>query len=145
MRAALSGAIAARNDTLSRLRAVAESFLSLYAVPVRTMAEVELALSEAAANICEHAYRGRDGGPIWYAFRVEDRSLTIELQDRGVPFRNRKPVADPDWAKLIEAEADGGFGRFAMQKTMDQLRYSRRAGRNVLVMTKRLRHAGGSS
>ncbi len=137
-RVRLSGALKTGDQALASLRGLLTTLLAGWNLPVRTLAEVELATSEAAANICEHAYRNRAGRPIRYGFQLLPRRLVVELQDSGAAFHDRKPVRRPDWDKLIEAEADGGFGRNAMKKAMDGVTDRRVAGKNVIRMVKRL-------
>lgn len=138
LRAHVAGAIPARRDSLTRFRQLIDAALCGFPLAARTLAEVELAVSEAAANIWEHAYENTPGGPIWFEFLVLQDTLSITLQDAGRPFVARKPVRRPNWAQLIEHEADGGFGRYAMQRTMDRVAYARKSGRNVVTMQKRL-------
>lgn len=96
------------------------------------VAELHLALTEAAANVFDHAYGGGNG-----TLRVEafwDASeLRFRLLDRGKPF-------DPAAAKppRFDGTVDGGFGVYIIREIMDVFDYTRGdGGSNVLELVKR--------
>jgi anti-sigma regulatory factor (Ser/Thr protein kinase) len=96
-----------------------------------------LALEECGSNIVNHALQ-RDARQ---KFRViiehTGIAVTIELRDRGPEF-------DPTQARLVEPAAGegdrppGGWGIELVRRYMDEIRYRREAGENILRLTKRL-------
>jgi serine/threonine-protein kinase RsbW len=85
----------------------------------------------------------RFGGPITpvHDIRVEitadkDR-LTAQVEDDGVYFDPLRR-AGPDITLPIEKRSVGGLRLFFVRKVMDELSYSREAGRNRLTMAKRV-------
>jgi anti-sigma regulatory factor (Ser/Thr protein kinase) len=97
------------------------------------VAELHLALTEAAANVFDHAYGGRSG-----TLRIEalwdDKDLRFRLLDRGQPF-------DPATAKppRFDGSVDGGFGVYIIREIMDVFDYTRGdGGCNVLELVKRI-------
>lgn len=97
------------------------------------VAELHLALTEAAANVFDHAYKGGPG-----TLRIEalwgDGDLRFRLIDRGIPF-------DPATAKppRFDGSTDGGFGVYIIREIMDVFDYTRGdGGSNVLDLVKRM-------
>jgi serine/threonine-protein kinase RsbW len=96
-----------------------------------------LAMEECGSNIVNHALR-RDARQ---TFRVTiehtGAAVTLELRDRGPEF-------DPTRAPAIKRDAadddrpPGGWGIQLVRRFMDEIRYRREAGENVLLLTKRL-------
>ena len=109
-------------------------------VPEKQLFWLALALEESASNIVNHAYQ-RDARQ---TFRVTlehtGSAMVIELRDRG-------PAFDPTQAPLPEKEADdddrppGGWGIQLVRRYMDEIRFAREAGENVLYLTKQLAQA----
>jgi anti-sigma regulatory factor (Ser/Thr protein kinase) len=101
-----------------------------------------LALEECGSNIVNHAL-GRDARQKFQVV-IEHTAgaVTIELRDRGPEF-------DPTQAGLAEPAAGendhqhGGWGIQLVRRYMDEIRYRRENGENVLRLTKRLVPANG--
>lgn len=103
------------------------------------VAELHLALTEAASNVFEHAYGGGTG-----TLRIEalwsPAELRFRLLDRGRPF-------DPARAKppRFDGSVDGGFGVYIIRQIMDLFDYTRGEGdANVLELVKRLPRKDGA-
>jgi sigma-B regulation protein RsbU (phosphoserine phosphatase) len=97
------------------------------------VAELHLALTEAAANVFDHAYRGGPG-----TLRIEafwsPADLRFRLIDRGSAF-------DPATAKppRFDGSSDGGFGVYIIREIMDVFDYTRGdGGSNILDLVKRI-------
>lgn len=88
--------VPARPNQLAWLRAELRAWLRHLDTGARLSLEAELALllavSEAASNAIEHAYRGREPGIVELAVMVEDDAVRAEVVDHG---RWRPPPADP--------------------------------------------------
>ncbi|MFI5401577.1 MAG: SpoIIE family protein phosphatase [Planctomycetota bacterium] len=103
------------------------------------VAELHLALTEAASNVFDHAYGGGAG-----ILRIEAHwspsELRFRLLDRGRPF-------DPARAKppRFDGSVDGGFGVYIIRQIMDLFDYTRGEGEpNVLELVKRLPRKDGA-
>jgi len=95
---------------------------------------LELAFNEAFANIHDHAYRGREPGPLTVVLRVDAKHLEIRLEDRGSPF-NPDKVRPPNFDKPGER----GLGVWLIGQFLDEVTYnSAPDGRNTLILIKRL-------
>jgi len=103
------------------------------------VAELHLALTEAASNVFEHAYGGGPG-----TLRIEAHwgpsELRFRLLDKGTPF-------DPVHARppRFDGTTDGGFGVYIIRQIMDLFDYTRGEGEaNVLELVKRLPRKDGA-
>lgn len=106
--------------------------------PRRAKTQIDIALDELFSNICHYAYlSGRGDATIRVEKAPDQNAVNITLEDRGVPFN---PLAhdDPDISLGIHDREIGGLGIFMVKKTMDDIRYEYRDGRNMLTVVKRL-------
>lgn len=78
--------------------------------------EIELALTEALANVIKHAYGGDDSQPIELALEVDDDRVTIEIVDSGAHF-DAASYVPPDF----DAPSDGGYGVHLIDELMDEV------------------------
>ena len=117
-------------DVLSFL----DEALSKHDASMKASMALDLAVEEAFVNIAYYAYeKGR--GKAWVCLRFEKEDVIITLKDQGVAF---DPLAkeDPD----IKAEANdrqiGGLGILMIKKSVDECRYQRKDGYNILTLRK---------
>jgi len=111
-------------------------------VAEKTLFGLALALEECGSNIVNHALQ-RDARQ---TFRVTlehtGNAMVIELRDRG-------PMFDPTQSPVGEPAADdddrppGGWGIQLVRRYVDEVRYTRADGENVLRLTRRLETAAG--
>lgn len=91
------------------------------------------AFVEAFNNAVIHAYEHETSpGAVEVEFEVGPTSLSVRIIDHGKAFVPEE-VPEPDLAALPE----GGLGLFIIRSFMDQVKYTRDNGRNVLTMVKR--------
>jgi sigma-B regulation protein RsbU (phosphoserine phosphatase) len=105
-------------------------------LPEKTIHGLALALEESASNIVNHALQRDVHKTFHLAMERADDNFLIELRDGGPEFdptvvTPRKPQADND-------DPPGGWGIPLVRRHMDEIRYERCAGENVLRLTKRL-------
>jgi sigma-B regulation protein RsbU (phosphoserine phosphatase) len=103
-----------------------------------SVAALELAVDEAASNIMEHAYHGREDQPIHVDAKAFPGRVEIQLHHFGDAF-------DPSTATppLFDGSRDSGFGVHIISKNVDEVRYSRdERGRNCIALVK-TRKTGG--
>jgi anti-sigma regulatory factor (Ser/Thr protein kinase) len=96
------------------------------------LADVQLAVVEACANIIEHAYGGRFDQPIALEAAANDGELTLTIRDTGDPF-------DVHAYQALESDdsCGGGYGIYLMRQTMDTISFDRSVtGETVLTMVK---------
>lgn len=108
--------------------------------------DLRLGLTEALNNVIEHAYGRRSGFNVVIDLTRGRKSFVIRLRDTGRPMPKaiRSRVAEracsgpaPDIAEGdVEALAEGGWGLFMLQETMDRIAVERSAGENILTLEK---------
>lgn len=106
--------------------------------PVRTMLQINVAIDELFGNIAHYAYNP-EVGPATVRVEVVEEPLAVEITfiDNGKPF-DPLAKADPDVTKSAEERDIGGLGIFMVKKTMDDIRYEYKDGKNILVIKKNL-------
>ncbi len=96
------------------------------------ISDMELALTEALANVIEHAYCGRGDAEIVVGAEVDEASYRVSVRDWGrlaeaAEFAIRD-LADP---------GEGGYGLFLMGELMDDVtREPQPDGGTLLTLTK---------
>lgn len=78
--------------------------------------EIQLALTEALANVIKHAYAGDESQRIELALRADDDRVEIEIADSGAPF-DAASYIPPD----LEAASTGGYGVHLIDELMDEV------------------------
>jgi len=113
-----------------------EKFALENGVPEKAVFGLTLALEECGANIVNHALKGDAQQTFQVVIEMEGEVLVIELHDRGPEF---DPTAAAE--REMQAEDDdlpGGWGIQLVRRYVDEVRYKRVAGENVLRLTKRI-------
>ena len=101
------------------------------------IAEVVLAVDEAAANIILHGYQGQTGF-IKVAVERQADSLVVHLYDLAPPF-DPTQVPTPDLTLPLEERPVGKMGVFLINQFMDDVIYSTSPqGGNHLILVKGL-------
>ena len=113
---------------------VSETATAMGVHPKRVM-HLELAVEEAAVNICSYAYE-IPPGEVTIRISRETEVVRIELVDVGVPF---DPLAAdaPDIKSELENREVGGLGIFLIRRVLDEVHYSRSGDRNILSLAVR--------
>jgi serine phosphatase RsbU (regulator of sigma subunit)/anti-sigma regulatory factor (Ser/Thr protein kinase) len=85
--------------------------------------QLVLAVNEVASNVMRHAYKGNPGQRIRISAWVEEQRFFLELAHTGEPF-------DPNIRRqpAFDGSRDGGFGVFIIEKSVDEIIYSRNDG-----------------
>jgi anti-sigma B factor antagonist len=96
------------------------------------IAELELALQEAAANVVLHAYQKEPGRPIFAEVEIDGDRLALTLTHQGRDF-DPAVVPPPDF----DGSRTGGFGVHLIREIMDEVYYLHAATRRGIRMVKR--------
>lgn len=114
-----------------------QEFAQETGVPAKMIFGLALALEECASNVVNHAYQRDAQQTFWLTLERPGDRFVIELRDRGPAFDPlQSPAPDLD-ADPDEREA-GGLGIHLVRHYIDDLRYAREGGENVLRLTKLL-------
>jgi serine/threonine-protein kinase RsbW len=122
------------NDMAS-LRQQWEQAMTKAGCEPEAVAEMILALNEAAVNCVRHGYRGQPG---WLHIEIwrNDRSLVVKQVDAAPPF-DPTTVPTPDVTLPLALRPLGGMGVHMMRSLTDELHYELTAdGHNQLTFIK---------
>jgi serine/threonine-protein kinase RsbW len=114
-----------------------EQFCRGQHVPQKAIQGLMLAVEEMASNIVNHAYQRDARQTFRLTLQHHGDRFVVELRDHGPAFDPLRAAA-PD----LEADADerdlGGLGIHLVRHYIQDLRYAREDGQNVVRMTKPL-------
>jgi sigma-B regulation protein RsbU (phosphoserine phosphatase) len=126
------------SSALSQLvlvREFAERFCRTLPPPALTedsIAQLQLAVTEAASNILRHAYRGHAGQLIWIEADAFADRVVLRLYHTGESF-DPKQVPPP----AFDGSREGGFGVYIIAQSVDEVSYFRdERERNCICLIK---------
>ncbi len=120
---------------LDQVRSEVERFLECSAIGGREAYQIQLALDELITNVILYAYENQGGHFIDLSLVHCPGFVEAVLQDDGKPF-NPLLVPEPDVCAPVDSRKPGGLGIHFVKKTMDELAYKRKDGKNILHMRK---------
>ena len=113
-----------------------QEFARTQGVSEKTTFGLALALEECGSNIVNHALQRDARRKFQVVIENSGGSFVIELRDHGPEF---DPTAAPDRnSEETDDDLPGGWGIQLVRRYVDEIRYQRDAGENVLRLTKRL-------
>ena len=112
-------------------------------VETRRVAHLRIAVEEIALNICDHAYRS-GLGVLGVIVQGDRDRFVAELFDEGPAF-DPEDAPIPELDASVERRAVGGLGVFLVQRLMDEFRYRREGGRNVVTLVVSSAGSAGAS
>ena len=132
-----------RNEALAR--SLASAFIAQLDPTVAELADVKCAVSEAVTNCTVHAYRDTVGTVYMTMRAYSDRSVRIEIRDRGCGIEDIEKAMQP----LYTTDTDGersGMGFTVMENFTDGVRVVSRPGKGTKVsLTKKLSPLGSDT
>lgn len=123
-------------EALTEVQAFVEQELEAHDCPMRSLMQISVAVEEIFINIASYAYAPETGdAEISCEVLEEPRRAELEFTDSGRPF---DPLAQPEADVALPAEEReiGGLGILLVKKSMDEVTYRYRDGRNVLRLVK---------
>ena len=106
--------------------------------PIKAQMQIDIAIDELFGNIAHYAYHPEVGSA---AVRVEvtekPLAVVITFIDNGTPY---DPLAarEPDTTLSAEEREIGGLGIYMVKKSMDDISYEYREGKNILKIKKNI-------
>lgn len=106
-------------------------------VPAALSGRLQVVLDEVLSNVLGHALAGVPEGEreIFVCFRRRPKSLELEVTDDGPAFDPTGAAAKRVAARTA-ARGYGGFGLLFVRELMDEMVFTRRGGRNRLILRK---------
>ena len=96
-----------------------------------------LAIEEFVTNCIKYGYQDDREHVIEIRLQLSESELTLTVVDDGRPF-NPLDAPAPDTTATLECRQPGGLGIALVRAMMDEVRYERRDGHNVLTLVARL-------
>ena len=99
---------------------------------------LNLVLEEAVVNIINYAYPKEEHQSIYLSARMHEGSIVLVLTDTGKEF---DPTAAPEADVTLSADDRqiGGLGIFLIRQIMNEVKYERIEGKNVLTLEKKVK------
>ena len=130
--------IEAERKNLSQVQAFVDEQLEEAGCPMLTQTAIDIAVEELFVNIASYAYRPEIGIAVIQVSVFEDPlSVEITFIDNGKQY---DPLAkdDPDTTLSVKERKKGGLGIFMVKKSMDNVKYEYKDGKNILTIKKHL-------
>ena len=109
--------IPAKAEYVSLCRLALSGLARLRPIEEELVADLKLAITEAASNSVRHAYAG-GGGTVEVLYEVLPDRLVVEVSDNGEGFEPPTDEAEPD------ALSEGGLGIAIIRAVADELEIS---------------------
>jgi serine/threonine-protein kinase RsbW len=114
--------IPARAEYITLCRLALTGIARLRELSDELLADLKLALTEAASNSVRHAYGDKDAGVVDISYQLFSDRLVIEVRDEGVGF-------DPSEAEGNAAElSEGGLGIAIIRAIADEVEFGAQPG-----------------
>jgi anti-sigma regulatory factor (Ser/Thr protein kinase) len=128
-----------RNDLteIERLAKTVAEFGKRNNLSGEVMYDVRLALEEVVSNIIRYGFEDDYGHQISIQIHLQGEILTLQIKDDGKPF-NPLEVKSTNLEKPFDEREEGGMGVYIVRRLMDELKYKRAEGNNVLLLRKNL-------
>ena len=122
---------------ISRLGDFIEDIGNEFSLAPDVIFNLNLVLEEAVVNIINYAYPKEEHEFIYLSAKMHDGSIVIVLTDTGKEF---DPTMAPEADETLSADDRqiGGLGIFLIRQIMNEVRYERIDGKNVLTLEKKL-------
>lgn len=106
--------------------------------PMKAQMEIDIAIDEIFSNIANYAYNPEIGkATIRFEVEKDPLSVVVTFMDKGAKY-DPLEKADPDIKASIEERTEGGLGIFMVKKSMDNVEYEYKDGKNILKIKKNI-------
>ena len=130
--------VEATDENLPVVQAFIEQHLEENDCPMKARMQIDIAIDELFGNISNYAYKP-DVGPATVRVEVDNdpAAVIITFIDGGRQF-DPLSADDPDTTLPASERRIGGLGLFLVRKTMDEITYEYREGKNILRIRKNI-------
>lgn len=130
--------IAATVENIGTVTEFVNEQLEALDCPMRAQMQINIAIDELFGNIAHYAYNP-DVGDATVRVEVTEEPLAVVITfiDGGVPYDPLK-AADPDITLSADQRQIGGLGIYMVKKSMDEITYEYKDGKNILSIKKKL-------
>lgn len=125
-------------DELDHILAFVDEELEAHNCPMKAQMQVDIAVEELFVNIAHYAYNPEIGeATVRLGVGGDPLQVTIQFLDGGKPY-NPLSKDDPNVSLTAEERDVGGLGIFMVKKSMDDIVYDYKDGKNILTIKKKL-------
>ncbi len=126
----------ASDEDFPAVNSYVEEWLDEHGCPMKTAMQLTIALEEIFINIAHYAYP-HPPGQMDLGLECDNGTVKMRFVDSGTPF---DPLAKPDPDVTLSAEERriGGLGIFMVKKSMDDVIYEHKDGKNILTLIKNI-------
>ena len=105
---------------------------------------VNLSIDEILTNTISYGYDDDEMHQIELTVHMEEEALVVVIVDDSGAFDVTESTS-PELDAPLGERALGGLGLFLVHQMMDDVKYQRRDGRNVVTLTKKVAPDGGAA
>ena len=122
---------------ISRLSTFIEEVGEAFELTPDVIFNLNLVIEEAVVNVINYAYPKEEHQSIYLSANLHNGSIVFVLTDTGKEF---DPTQAPEADITLSAEERpiGGLGIFLIRQIMNEVKYQRIDGKNVLTLEKKL-------
>lgn len=122
---------------VSKLNDFIEEIGREFAIAPDVLFNLNLVLEEAVVNVINYAYPEEEHEFIYLSASMHEGSIVLVLTDTGKAF---DPTAAPEADITLSADERqiGGLGIFLIRQIMNEVKYERIDGKNILTLEKKL-------
>jgi len=124
-----------RLNELDKLKAAVSKMSATITCTKQNSKEINLILEELFANVVNHSFDDDKEHDIYLSLSCDEMSLTIRMEDDGKAF-DVTAAAAPDTKCAIEKRSVGGLGIHFVKHFIDDCKYYRKKGKNIVVLKK---------
>lgn len=128
--------VEATPENIPVITAFVDEQLEQHDCPMKAQAQIDIAIDELFGNIVRYAYHPEIGSATVQVEVVPDPlAVVITFIDQGKPY---DPLAkeDPNVTLSAEEREIGGLGIYIVKKSMTDIAYEYKDGRNILKIRK---------
>lgn len=125
-------------ENIPQVTAFVDRQLEELGCPVKAQMQIDIAIDELFGNIAHYAYHPGEG-PATVRVEVCQKPLSVSITfiDQGMPY-DPLAKADPDVTLAAQEREVGGLGIYMVKKSMDEITYEYKDGRNILKIKKEI-------
>ena len=122
---------------VSKLYEFVEEIGNEFSLTPDVVFNLNLVLEEAVVNVINYAYPKEEHQSIYLSATLHEATIVLILTDTGKEF---DPTMAPDVDITLSADEReiGGLGIFLIRQIMNEVKYERIDGKNILTLEKKL-------
>lgn len=125
-------------ENLEKVQSFVEDKLDAAGCSMKIKMQISIAVEEIYVNIAHYAYNpGVGNATIKCTVDGDPLQVSIQFMDSGIPF-NPLAKEDADTTLSVDEREIGGLGIYMVKKSMDEITYEYKDGKNILKIKKKV-------